>query len=128
MTPGSFNPPPKRSVVLHPRTAAARRQDRARSFGGHVRGYTVDVDEVLELMRRQRRLSIAYLSVVLGPLLGFLAAMRAWPAIGTARTLLSIPLAWLVLGPIVLFTIVGVAFLHERSANAIERRWTEEHR
>ncbi len=116
----------RRRVVLHPRTATARRQDRARSFGGHVRGYTVDTDAVVELVRRQRRASIRYLAIILGPLICFAFALHFFPAFGRLRPFGWPPLPWLVLGPIALFSIVGLAFFHERTALRIEAEWAQE--
>jgi len=117
----------RRRVVLHPRTAMVRRQDRARSFGGHVRGHTVNTGEVLELMRQQRRTSIRSLLTVVLPLIAFALALNFFPALGSWRPLGLLPLPWLVLGPIVLFSIIALAFFHERRANAIERDWSERH-
>ena len=37
----------RRDIVLHPRTASARRVDRVRATGSRVRGYQSDTDEVL---------------------------------------------------------------------------------
>ena len=119
---------PRRTVVLHPRTAAARRQDRARSFGGHVRGYTVDTNDVMALMRRQRRLGLRYLACVVVPLLAGLVALRMWPSLGSWALVGGIPAPWLFLGPVALFGIVIAAFFHERAAGAIEEHWIEEHR
>ncbi|MFK8026399.1 MAG: hypothetical protein AB8G26_20765 [Ilumatobacter sp.] len=124
---GAPETPERRRVVLHPRTAAARRQDRARSFGGHVRGYTVDTDAVLELVRRQRRMSIRYLAVILVPLVCFALGLSFVPELGRLRPFGLIPLPWLLLGPIALFSIVILAFAHERSALRIEHEWAEEH-
>ena len=116
----------RRRVVLHPRTAAARQQDRARSFGGHVRGYTVDTDDVLELVRRQRRVSLRYLAVILVPLVTFAIGLSFIPALGRIRPFGFIPLPWLVLGPVTLFSIVILAFFHERSALRIENEWSDQ--
>ena len=79
-------------------------------------------------MRRQRRLGLRYLTVVIVPLLAFLVALRLWPAIGLQRVVGGIPLPWLFLGPVMLFGIVVVAFFHERAAGAVEQRWIEDHR
>ena len=116
----------RRRVVLHPRTAAARRQDRARSFGGHVRGYTVDTDAVLELVDRQRRASIRFLAIILVPLVCFAFGLNFIPQLGRVRPFGLIPLPWLVLGPVALFSIVGLAFFHERRALRIEKEWSDD--
>ncbi len=113
----------RRRVILHPKTALARRQDRARAFGGHVRGYTVDTDEVLQLLRAQRRLSFRLLATVLLPVGALPLIFRFVPEVGTASFFGLAPLAWVLLGPIALFSIVVVAVLHERRAVTIERRW-----
>lgn len=117
--------PARRRVILHPKTALARRQDRARAFGGHVRGYTVDTDEVLELLRAQRRLSFRLLVTILLPVGALPLVFRFAPAVGTTSFFGLAPLAWVLLGPIALFSIVGIAVLHERRSVAIERRWQE---
>lgn len=115
--------PARRRVILHPKTALARRQDRARAFGGHVRGYTVDTDEVLALLRAQRRLSVRLLAAVLLPVGALPLIFRFAPDVGAASFFGLAPLAWVLLGPIVLFSIVAVAVLHERRAVELERRW-----
>lgn len=116
----------RRRVVLHPRTAAARRQDRARSFGGHVRGYTVDTDAVLELVHRQRRASLRYLALILVPLVCFAFGLNFVSELGRVRPFGLLPLPWLILGPGALFSIVGLAFFHERTALRIEQEWSDE--
>jgi len=113
----------KRKIVLHPRTALARRQDRARAFGSHVRGYTVDNDEVMELLVRQRRLSVRLLCTLILPLLSFPIVFRQVPALSTWRLFGLIPFPWLLLGPVSLFLIAAVAFVHERRALSIENEW-----
>jgi len=116
---------PKRRVILHPKTALARRHDRARAFGGHVRGYTVDTDDVLGLVRSQRRLSVRLLLLVLIPVAMLPLLFRFVPSSRTVRVVGSLPLPWLVLGPVVLFAIVLIAAIHERRASAIEDRWAD---
>lgn len=120
--------PSKRSVVLHPRTAAARRFDRRRGHGSHVRGHTVDTEQVLELVRRQARASFLHLAIVILPLLAFMAALVFIKPLRTARIGSLPPVPWLVLGPIVLFSIAGLAIHHERQANRIEDEWSAAHR
>jgi fatty acid desaturase len=117
----------RRRVVLHPRTALARRQDRSRAFGSHVRGYTVDTEEVLALMRQQRQVSVRYLLIIVAPLVAFAFALFLWPSLRTWRPLGLLPLPWLLLGPVVLFSIVALAFFHERQALNIEQRWSDDH-
>ncbi len=115
----------RRRVVLHPRTALARRQDRARAFGGHVRGYTVDTEDVLALVREQWRISIRYLLAIAVPLVTFALVLVVAPGLRSWRPLGLLPLPWLVLGPIALFSIVALAFFHERRALAAEERWAQ---
>ncbi len=113
----------ERIIVMHPRTAAARRQDRARVFGGHVRGYTADTDEVLALLRAQRRLSLWLLAVVVGPVFLLPLLFVLVPSAADVSPIGPLPLPWLLLGPVVLFAIVGVAALHSVLAGRIEARW-----
>lgn len=115
----------RRRIVLHPRTALVRRQDRARAFGGHVRGYTVDTEDVMGLVREQRRLAVGCFLAILLPLVAFAVALLLVPAIGSWRPLGAIPFPWLALGPIALFSIALVAYVHERRADAVEERWAE---
>ena len=117
----------RRRVVLHPTTARARRLDRARSFGGHVRGYTVDTDDVLELMRRQRRTAVRYLIAIVVPLVAFALVLDQVPALSSWRPFGLLPLPWLVLGPVGLFAIVALAYFHERDAQRIEDEWAASH-
>lgn len=116
----------RRQIVLHPRTAAARRVDRTRSFGSHVRGYTVQTDDVFALVDEQRRTSIRYLISLLTPVLLVLLSFVVWPEF-TDWDLRGIPAPWLLLGPVALFSIVLVAWRHDRKASATERRWAENH-
>lgn len=115
----------RRKVVLHPKTALARRHDRARAFGGHVRGYTVDTDEVLLLLRAQRRLSLKLLLLLFTPVVAlpllfeFVPAARTWQPFG------FLPLPWLLLGPVVLFTVLGIAAYHEQKSLRIENDWRD---
>ncbi len=114
-----------RRIILHPKTASARRQDRARTFGSHVRGYTVDTDEVLDLLASQRKLSIRLFLVIFGPVATLPLVFRFAPKVANWTPFGGAPFAWLALGPIVLFTIVLVAIWHERRALGIEERWSQ---
>jgi len=116
----------RRQIVLHPRTAAARRVDRTRSFGSHVRGYTVQTEDVFSLVDEQRRTSIRYLISLLTPVLVVLLSFVVWPEL-TDWDLRGIPAPWLLLGPVALFSIVLIAWRHDRKALATERRWAENH-
>lgn len=117
----------RRRVVLHPRTAAARQRDRARSFGGHVRGYTVDADEIHRLMRRQRRGAMRVFAVAFVPLAALPLVFALLPAVATWRLAGAPPLAWLLLGPIALFGIAALAFVHDRRASRREEAWADRH-
>lgn len=124
-----MNEPPKedttsgRKIVLHPKTALARRHDRARTFGSHVRGYTVDTDEVLSLVRTQRRLSFRLLVVLLVPLASLPLVFHFFESSRTWRPFGLLPLPWLLLGPVALFSIVVAAGIHERRSLRIEEDW-----
>ena len=121
-------PAERRRVVLHPRTAAARRFDRPRGRASHVRGHVVDTDEVLELVRMQARTSIRHVAIIIVPLLAFLALIALVPEVRTARPFGLPPIPWLVVGPIALFSTTALAFRHERRAVRIENDWSEAHR
>jgi len=112
-----------RKIVMHPKTAAARHQDRARVFGGHVRGYTTETDEVLALLRAQRRLSLGLLAVVVLPVFSLPLLFRLLPGMSDLTPIGPLPLPWLLLGPVALFSIVVVAALHSVFAGRIEKRW-----
>jgi len=66
--------------------------------------------------------------MVLVPLVAFAFALDFWPSLGRWRPLGLLPLPWLVLGPVVLFSIVVLAFFHERTALRIENEWAEPRR
>ncbi len=117
----------RRRIVLHPRTAVARQQDRARSFGGHVRGYTVDADEIARLMRRQRLGALRVFAVAVLPLLALPLVFAFAPGLATIRLAGAPPLAWLLLGPVALFGIAALAFVHDRRAGRREDAWAERH-
>ena len=126
----SESPPPaeRRRVVLHPRTAAARRFDRSRGRASHVRGHTVDAEEVLDLVRLQAKTSLRHVALILVPLLGFLLLMALVPGVRSARPFGLPPVPWLVVGPIALFSTAALAFRHERRSVRIETEWSEAHR
>ena len=81
------DPSAQRRVVLHPRTASARRLDRSRSDGGHVRGYTTNTDEVLEYMRAQRRLAFATFLPVVVCIAALLITTIVWDDLSTMQIL-----------------------------------------
>ncbi len=116
----------RRRIVLHPRTAAARRVDRRRSYGSHVRGFTVQNDDVFELVDSQRRTAVRYLVVLLIPLSILLASFVAAPEL-TDFSVREIPVRWLLLGPVTLLSIVVIAWRHDQNALRREREWAAIH-
>ncbi|MEM9033666.1 MAG: hypothetical protein AAGA99_01295 [Actinomycetota bacterium] len=122
------DPVGRRRIVLHPATAVARQQDRARSFGGHVRGFTVDGDDIDRLMRRQRLGALRVFAVAFVPLMLLPLVFAFAPDAATFRVGDLPPLAWLALGPVALFSIVGLAFVHARRASMREDDWISGHR
>lgn len=116
----------RRRIVLHPRTAAARRVDRRRSYGSHVRGFAVQNDEVFDLVDDQRRAAVRYLVLLLTPLTLLLASLVFAPDL-TDYAVRGVPLRWLLLGPITLFSIVLIAWRHDQSALRKERNWASIH-
>lgn len=118
------DPTSQRRVVLHPRTAAARRLDRTRVSDSSVRGHAVDTPEVLAYVRAQLRLALQIFLPVVAALLLLLAASATFEGLGRIR-LGDVPLLWILLGPVSLFTILGLAVLNERRALRLEQRWTE---
>ena len=121
----SESQPQHRRVVLHPRTAASRQLDRARSYGGFVRGYTVDTSDVLDLMARQRRAALRTISVLLLALFALPALFAFAPEFATARPGSLPPIAWLLLGPVTLGTLMVVAGVSANRAERREREWLE---
>lgn len=118
----------RRRVVLHPRTAAARRFDRSSGNAIHVRGHTVDNDEVNELLAVLVRSSMRYLAAVMIPIALLIASLAFIPAVRTTRPFGLAPLPWILIGPVLLFSIAIVAFVHERRTARFESKWSEEHR
>lgn len=117
----------RRRIVLHPRTAAARRVDRRRSYGSHVRGFTVQDADVFELVDYQRRRAVQYLAVLLVPVLFLLLSFAFVPEL-TDISVRGIPLQWLLVGPVVLFSIVLIAWRHDQNALRKERDWAAQHK
>ena len=116
----------RRRIVLHPRTAAARRVDRRRSYGSHVRGFTVQDSEVFELVDYQRRRGLRYLALILVPVFFLLLSFEFAPGL-TRTSVGGIPLPWLLVGPVTLFTIILIAWRHDQNALRKERDWAAEH-
>jgi len=114
-----------RRIVLHPRTASARRIDRSRTDGGDVRGYTVNTDEVLGYMRAHRRLALRTFLPVVATITMLLVITTTWSDLGTAQ-FQGVPVLWLLLGPVALFSILLVTVLHERRALRLEDHWIAE--
>ncbi len=113
-----------RRVVLHPRTAAARRLGRARARGGFVRGRAVEDAEVSALVERQLRATAATASLLVVPLL-LLPLLFAGGVLVDTR-LAGVPLPWLLLGPLVFPWFWALGRRHERRAHEIEDRWERE--
>lgn len=113
-----------RRIVLHPRTASARKLDRSRNESGEVRGYTTDTAEVMQYMRRHRRTALATFLPVVGAIIALVAVTTLWDGLADTR-LAGIPVLWLVLGPITLFSILLTAVGHERRALRLEADWME---
>ena len=118
-------PAQQRRIVLHPRTASARRLDRSRTGGGEVRGYTTDTAEVMAYMRRHRRLALSTFLPMVGLVSLLVIATAVWQGLGEIQ-LGRIPVLWLILGPIALFSILIVAVFHERRALRLESDWMDE--
>ena len=118
----------ERRIVLHPRTAAARRHGRARSRGGFVRGHAVDHDTLGELISRQRHQAVRSALMLVVPLLLLPAAFVAVPSIVGLRPFGVPSLAWLVLSPGVFPLFVVLGRWHERRAERIETDWVEANR
>lgn len=117
--------PPKKQV-LHPATAAARRHDRQRAYGGHVRGHTVRTSEVLDLMRQHRKHGIISSSIQIIPAAIAVISLQMVPELRTWQPVGPIPFAWLALGPVALGSIVVSTIFSERKAIKIDERWAEE--
>ena len=116
----------RRRIVLHPRTAAARRVDRRRSYGSHVRGFAVQNEEIFELVDSQRKAAIRYLVLLLIPLTLLLISLVVAPEL-TDYSLQGVPIRWLILGPTTLFSIVVIAWRHDQNALRKERDWASIH-
>jgi len=116
----------RRKIVLHPRTAAARRVDRNRSHSSHVRGFTVQNNEVFELVAEQRKLAFRAFATILIPVFLLLLSFVFLPEL-TNFSIRGIPLPWLLLGPVSLFSIIVIAWRHDRAALRKERDWAAEH-
>lgn len=116
----------RRRIVLHPRTAAARRVDRRRSYGSHVRGFTVQDEDVFALVDEQRRSALRYLAMLLMPVLALLLIFAFVPGL-TDHTVRGVPLEWILVGPVTLFSITLIAWRHDQSTLRKERDWAATH-
>ncbi len=117
----------RREIVLHPRTAAARRVDRGGRYASHVRGHAAASADVLALMAEQRRLGVRLLGSLLLPTFVFLVVLGIRSGVGSGELPGGVIVPWLLVGPIGLSSIVAIAWFHERRANRIERRWSATH-
>lgn len=123
---GSTPESARRHVVLHPRTASARRVDHLRPSSGRVRGYPAEADEVLAFMRAQRRNGLW----IFGP--ASLAIAALFVASMLSDSFVSwrwgdVPMFWIVIGPVALFSLLAAAVFGERRTLRIERKWIDEH-
>ncbi|MEM7093268.1 MAG: hypothetical protein AAF567_09720 [Actinomycetota bacterium] len=118
---------PQRRVVLHPRTASARRVDRVRASGTRVRGYSVDNPEVMAYVARQRRTALWVFVPVSIALTITLVVTMAFDAVGRWK-LGDVPVLWLILGPAWLFGLLGAAVVSERRTLRLEDEWIAGHR
>ena len=114
----------RRKIVLHPRTAAARRIDRRSSYGSNVRGFNVENDEVFAMVEEQRRVAVRYLITILAPIFLILVSFVFAPDL-TDVSVRGVPLPWILMGPAALFSVVLIAWRHDRRALQIERSWAE---
>ncbi len=117
----------RRRIVLHPRTAAARRVDRRRTYGSHVRGFSVQNDDVFELVYAQRRSAIRYLLILTASIAAAIGALVLIPGFVDV-TVRGVPVPWILFGPALLFEIVVLAWLHDRASLQTEKTWTDEHK
>ena len=53
---------------------------------------------------------------------------EAFPALRSARPFGLAPLPWFLIGPVTLFSIAAVAFVHERRTVRFENEWSKSHR
>jgi hypothetical protein len=126
MTTNPVEPSPKtRRVVLHPRTASARRLDRSRIDGGHVRGYVVDTDDVLAYVGQQRRLALATFIPAVVAIGALMILTATWTSLGQAQVW-GVNVLWLVLGPVTLFSLLAATIAHERRALRLEQQWIDD--
>ena len=112
----------RRRIVLHPRTAAARRVDRKRSYGSNIRGFTVQNDDVFQLVDEQRNMAIRSLLIILIPIALTILSFVVAPQL-TDFSVRGIPFPWLLMGPGILFGIVLVAGRYTAKAEKKERTW-----
>jgi hypothetical protein len=110
-----------RQIVMHPRTAAARR--RRRSRGGVVRGHVADPASVRELVARQRRLALSTLAVIAALVLALPAVAAVWDGLSTTR-IGRMPIVWLLVGPVAFPVFVVVARRHQVAADRVDAEWS----
>ncbi len=90
-----------------------------------MRGFTVQDHDVFELVDRHRRRAIRYLLLLLIPVFAMLASFVVAPEL-TSFSVRGVPLRWLLLGPVTLFSIVIVAWRHDQYALAQEQLWAKQ--
>ena len=84
-------------------------------------------DQVFELVDHQRKAAVRYLLAIVLPV--FLALLSFVFAPGlTDFSVRGVPLPWILLGPATLFSIVLIAWRHDRNSLRTEREWTAERR
>lgn len=92
-----------------------------------MRGYTVDSDDAFALMRSQRRGALRFFMLIFGPLVLLPLLFALIPDLSGTRLGPLPPLAWLILGPVMLSSIVVVAAVNDRVASRREDRWAQQH-
>ncbi len=117
---------PERKIVLHPRTAAARQQGRRSSVGRRTRGYVADSERVFELVAAQRRHALRSLLILLVLIFGLPTLLILAPDLTDLPSGPLPPLHWVVAGIGLYSTLAIIGWLHERKANALDRRWVRE--
>lgn len=76
-------------------------------------------------MRAHRRLALATFLPVMAVIQILLVTTIVWDGLGTAHVG-GVPVLWLILGPITLFSILAATVAHERRALRLEDQWMDE--
>ena len=87
-----------------------------------MRGHAVDERDVFDHVRRQRRLAMQVVLPFLAALTVALICFAVFPAVGRWH-IGSVPMAWIVLGPVALFSILALGIWSERRALRLENDW-----